>query len=146
MTRPSDGDQRLIELGVTKNVRIFEEIIPDMTITAIANRMGGDIILGRAIRNESDLMQLIEQGVPKATIRYLADSLGIDPKELIQYLPVTPRNLQRYQDSDRLSDTVSDHIVALAELFEHGEDALGKDYFRDWLHGDILALGKPEAR
>ena len=112
-----------------------------MTITAIANRMGGDKILGRAVRNESDLMQLIEQGVPKATIRYLADSLGIDPKELIQYLPVTPRNLQRYQDSDRLSDTVSDHIVALAELFEHGEDALGKAYFRDWLHGEILSLG-----
>lgn len=112
-----------------------------MTITAIANRMGGAKILGRAVRNESDLMQLIEQGVPKATIPYLADSLGIDPKELIQYLPVTPRNLQRYQESDRLSDTVSDHIVALAELFEHGEDALGKDYFRDWLHGDILALG-----
>lgn len=112
-----------------------------MTITAIAKRMGGDEILGRSIRNEADLMQLIEHGVPKVTIRYLADSLGIEPKELIQYLPVTPRNLQRYQDSDRLSDTVSDHIVALAELFEHGEDALGKDYFRDWLHGDILALG-----
>lgn len=112
-----------------------------MTITAIANRMGGNKILGRTIRNEADLMQLIERGVPKATIRYLADSLGIEPKELIKYLPVTPRNLQRYQEHDLLSDTLSDHIVALAELFEHGEDALGKDYFRNWLHGSILALG-----
>ncbi|GAB4045470.1 antitoxin Xre/MbcA/ParS toxin-binding domain-containing protein [Spirosoma litoris] len=112
-----------------------------MTIIAIANRLGGNEILGRVIRSEADLMQLIEQGVPKATIRYLADSLGIEPKELVEYLPVTPRNLQRYQDSDRLSDIVSDHIVALAELFEHGEDALGKDYFRDWLHGSILSLG-----
>lgn len=112
-----------------------------MTISSIANRLGGNAVLGRSIRNEADLMQLIEQGVPKATIRYLADSLGIEPKELIQYLPVTPRNLQRYQESDRLSESVSDHLVALAELFEHGEEALGKEYFRDWLHGPILALG-----
>lgn len=112
-----------------------------MTIVAIANRLGGKTILGETIHNEADLMRLIEQGIPKATIRYLAESLGIEPKELIQYLPVTPRNLQRYQEGDRLSEIVSDHIVALAELFEHGEDALGKDYFRDWMHGSILALG-----
>ena len=112
-----------------------------MTIVAITNRLGGKTILGENIHNEADLMRLIEQGIPKATIRYLAESLGIEPKELIQYLPVTPRNLQRYQEKDRLSEIVSDHIVALAELFEHGEDALGKDYFRDWLHGSILALG-----
>ncbi|GAB2557621.1 antitoxin Xre/MbcA/ParS toxin-binding domain-containing protein [Spirosoma areae] len=112
-----------------------------MTITAIAKRLGGHQILGQSIRNEADLIHLIEQGIPKATIRYLAESLGIESKELVQYLPVTSRNLQRYQDTDRLSDIVSDHVVALAELFEHGEDALGKDYFRDWLHDEILALG-----
>ncbi|WP_018623114.1 type II RES/Xre toxin-antitoxin system antitoxin [Spirosoma luteum] len=112
-----------------------------MTIIAVADRMGGAEVLGRSVRTEADMMQLIEQGIPKATIRYLAESLGIEPKELMQYLPVTPRNLQRYEDSDRLSDTVSDHIVALAELFEHGEDALGKAYFRDWLRGSIVALG-----
>ena len=112
-----------------------------MTVVAIANRLGGNQVLGQSIRSEADLMCLIELGVPKATIRYLAESLGIEPKELIQYLPVTPRNLQRYQEEDRLSEIVSDHIVALAELFEHGEDALGKDYFRDWLHGSILSLG-----
>jgi putative toxin-antitoxin system antitoxin component (TIGR02293 family) len=112
-----------------------------MTITAIAKRLGGAKVLGESIRNEADLMHLIEQGIPKATIRYLADSLEIEPKELMQYLPVTSRNLQRYQEEDRLSEIVSDHLVALAELFEHGEVALGKDYFRDWLHRSILALG-----
>lgn len=112
-----------------------------MTAVTIANRLGGKSILGKSVRSEADLMSLIEQGVPKATIRYLADSLGIEPKELMAYLPVTSRNLQRYQEEDRLSEIVSDHIVALAELFEHGEEVLGKEYFRDWLHGAILALG-----
>lgn len=112
-----------------------------MTIAAVANRLGGSAVLGRTIRNEVDLMKLVETGVPKATIRYLAESLGIDTKLLIEYLPVTNRNLQRYQDTDLLNDVVSDHIVALAELFAYGEEAMGRDYFRDWLQGTILALG-----
>lgn len=112
-----------------------------MTVSAIANRLGGNTVLGRNVHNEADLMQLIEQGIPKVTLRYLADSLGIETKELIEYLPVTSRNLQRYQEHDRLSEIVSDHVVALAELFEHGEDALGKAYFRDWMHGPLLSLG-----
>ncbi len=112
-----------------------------MTISAITNRLGGPAVLGRTIRNEVDLMKLVETGVPKATIRYLADSLGIEAKALIEFLPVTNRNLQRYQDTDLLNDVVSDHIVALAELFAYGEEAMGQDYFRDWLQGTILALG-----
>lgn len=112
-----------------------------MTITAITDRLGGSAVLGRTIRNEVELMKLVETGVPKATIRYLAESLGIETKALIEFLPVTSRNLQRYQDTDLLNDVVSDHIVALAGLFAYGEEAMGKDYFRDWLQGTILALG-----
>ncbi|WP_338869481.1 hypothetical protein WBJ53_20245 [Spirosoma sp. SC4-14] len=87
-----------------------------MTVLAIVNRLGEQQILGQTIRNEADLMGLIEQGISKATIRYLADSREIDPKELMNYLPVTAHNLQRYQEHDRLSEIVSDHMVALAEL------------------------------
>lgn len=112
-----------------------------MTIAAVANRLGGSAVLGRTIRNEVDLMKLVETGVPKATIRYLAESLGIDTKLLIEYLPVTNRNLQRYQDTDLLNDVVSDHIVALAELFAYGESTLGKERFRHWIQSPILALG-----
>lgn len=112
-----------------------------MTISAITSRLGGAAVLGRTIRNDVDLMKLVETGVPKATIRYLADSLGIDAKALIAFLPVTNRNLQRYQDTDLLNDVVSDHIVALAELFAYGESILGKERFRRWLQSPILALG-----
>ena len=112
-----------------------------MTITSIANRLGGPAVLGRTIRNEVELMKLVEAGIPKATIRYLAESLGIEPKALIAYLPVTNRNLQRYKETDLLNDVVSDHIIALAELFEYGEHTLGKERFRHWMQSPILALG-----
>ncbi|CCH53299.1 hypothetical protein BN8_02384 [Fibrisoma limi BUZ 3] len=115
-----------------------------MTVAAIANRLGGSKILGRSVQNDAELMQLIEQGIPKATIRYLADSLGIESKELIDYLPVTVRNLQRYHEADRLNDVLSDRLVALAELFEYGEEVFGKGRFRDWLHSPILSLGRQQ--
>lgn len=113
-----------------------------MTLTTLANRLGGPEVLGRTLRNDVDLMHLIETGIPKATIRYLAESMGIEPKALIEYLPVTNRNLQRYKETDLLTDVVSDRVVALATLVEYGETVLGKDRFRHWLQSPILALGK----
>ena len=112
-----------------------------MTTAAIANRLGGSAVLGRTVRNEFELMKLVESGIPKATIRYLANSMGIEAKALIEYLPVTNRNLQRYQETDLLNDVISDHIIALAELVEYGESVLGKERFRHWIQNPILALG-----
>ena len=112
-----------------------------MTALSIANRLGGVKVLGRTVSSDFDFFDLVAAGVPKATIKHLADSLGIEVSELIKFLPVTSRNLQRYQDTDLLNTVVSDHLIALAKLFAYGEDALGKDYFRDWLQGPILALG-----
>ncbi|MBC8151621.1 MAG: DUF2384 domain-containing protein [Bacteroidetes bacterium] len=112
-----------------------------MTLTTLANRLGGPEVLGRTLRNDVDLMHLIETGIPKATIRCLAESMGIEPKALIAYLPVTSRNLQRYKETDLLTDVVSDRLVALAALFEYGEETLGKAYFYDWMQGPVLALG-----
>jgi len=113
-----------------------------MTALSVANRLGGAKILGRTVTSEFDFVDLATAGVPKATIKHLADSLGIEVSELVKFLPVTSRNLQRYQDSDLLSNVVSDHLIALAKLFAYGEDALGRDYFKDWLQRPILALGR----
>lgn len=112
-----------------------------MTLRSLEMRLGGPDVLGLSIQKDVDLVTLVERGIPKSTIKYLADSLNIHVRELTNYLPVTNRNLHRYRNSDLLNETVSDHIIALAELFEYGEEMLGKDYFRDWLHSKILALG-----
>ena len=94
-----------------------------------------------AVKNDFDLAYLAENGVPKATIQHLADSVGLDIKELISLLPVTPRNLLRYNDVDLLSNVVSDHLIALADLFSIGTRVLSAEYFLDWVHSDIQALG-----
>ncbi len=114
-----------------------------MTPARVYQRLGGNQVasLPRAVQTGSDLANLVIHGLPKQTIKKLADSLGVDEREIISLLPVTPRNLQRYKDTDNLSATVADRLVTLASLFEWGEHVLGKGYFNEWLHTTSLPLG-----
>ncbi|GGM92220.1 hypothetical protein GCM10010967_26650 [Dyadobacter beijingensis] len=112
-----------------------------MTAYMVNERLGGYGILKHAVKNDFDLAYLAENGIPKASIQHLADSIGMDIKDVIALLPVTSRNLQRYNDIDLLSNVVSDHLIALADLFSVGNRALGKEYFLDWLNNEVPALG-----
>jgi len=112
-----------------------------MTAFMVNERLGGYSVLKRAVKNDFDLAYLAENGVPKAAIQHLADSVGLDVKEVIALLPVTPRNLLRYDDTQLLSNVVSDHLIALADLFSVGTRVLEKEYLLDWLHNNIIALG-----
>ena len=112
-----------------------------MTAMTVNERLGGYGVLKHKIRNNFDLAFLAENGVPKAAIQHLADSAGLDVKELISLLPVTPRNLLRYEDTDLLSNVVSDHLISLADVISVGTRVLGREYFLEWLHSNILALG-----
>lgn len=111
-----------------------------MTAMMVNERLGGYGVLKRTIKDNFDLAFLAENGVPKAAIQHLADSVGLDVKEIIALLPVTPRNLLRYEDTDLLSNVVSDHLISLADLMSIGTRVLGKEYFLDWLNSKILAL------
>ncbi|TLV03056.1 antitoxin Xre/MbcA/ParS toxin-binding domain-containing protein [Dyadobacter luticola] len=113
-----------------------------MTARMVNERLGGYNVLKHAVKSDFDLAHLAENGVPKASIQHLADSVGMDAKDVIALLPVTPRNLQRYEDVDLLSNVVSDHLIALADLFSVGVRVLGKTYFLDWLNNMIPALGQ----
>ena len=112
-----------------------------MTAYMVNERLGCYETLKHAVKNDFDLAYLAENGVPKASIQHLADSIGMDIKDVIALLPVTSRNLQRYNDIDLLSNVVSDHLIALADLFSVGNRVLGKEYFLDWLNNEVPALG-----
>ena len=113
-----------------------------MTPAKVYQRLGGQqfIPLQTSVQTGTDLAHLVSNGLPKQTIKRLADSLGVDEREIIRLLPVTTRNLQRYKDTDKLSETVADRLVTLASLFEWGEHVLGKDYFNQWLHTPSVPL------
>jgi putative toxin-antitoxin system antitoxin component (TIGR02293 family) len=113
-----------------------------MTARMVNERLGGYGILKHSVKSDFDLAYLAENGIPKASIQHLADSVAMDVKDIIALLPVTSRNLQRYNDIDLLSNVVSDHLIALADLFSVGARVLGKDYLHGWLNNNIPALGQ----
>lgn len=112
-----------------------------MTASSIYKRLGGAKVIKMPVKSDLDLFDLSKAGIPKATIKFLADSLSISEKELIDFLPVTPRNLQRYEQNELLNENLSDRIIALATLFELGEFVLGKNFFKEWLYLKNPALG-----
>ena len=111
-----------------------------MNATLAYETLGGPTLIGRRLKSQIDLVDMVSEGIPKATIKHLAESSGLDVRELIRLLPVTARNLHRYTDTDRLSEVVSGRLFMLADLLAHGADALGTDYFRDWLYRPNRAL------
>jgi putative toxin-antitoxin system antitoxin component (TIGR02293 family) len=113
-----------------------------MTVRMVNERLGGYEVLKHKVKNDFDLAFLASNGVPKASIQHLATSLGLDVKEIIDLLPMTARNLQRYEDGDLLTNVVSDHLIALADLFSVGVNVLGAAYFRDWLNSPVPVLGE----
>ena len=106
----------------------------------VNERLGGYGVLKHTVKDNFDLAFLAENGVPKAAIQHLADSAGLDVKEIIALLPVTPRNLLRYEDTDLLSNVVSDHLIALADVMSVGTRVLGKEYLLEWLNSRIITL------
>ena len=111
-----------------------------MNATLAYETLGGPILIGRQVKSQIDLVDMVSEGIPKATIRHLAERHGLDVREIIRLLPVTARNLHRYADTDRLSEVVSGRLFMLADLLAHGADALGTDYFKDWLYRPNLSL------
>lgn len=111
-----------------------------MNATLAYEKLGGPTLIGRQFKNEIELVDVVAEGIPKATIKHLADLYALDVREIIRLLPVTARNLHRYAEDDRLSEVVTGRLFMLADLFAHGADALGTDYFRAWLYRPNVGL------
>ena len=111
-----------------------------MNATLAYEKLGGPTLIGRPFKNEIELVDVVAEGIPKATIKHLADRYALDIREVIRLLPVTARNLHRYAEGDRLSEVVTGRLFMLADLFAHGADALGTDYFRTWLYRPNIGL------
>jgi len=62
-------------------------------------------------------------------------------KEISQILPVSERQLSRYQEDHILRKDISSHLIQLVELFEKGYDVFGKKKFQNWIRAEIRVLG-----
>ncbi len=89
-----------------------------------------------------DLMMLTRQGIPRAAIDALANSLHLSVSELTKYLHVSERTLQRYSPDKHLSTELSDRVLQIAKVYARSLDVFeDPEITSNWLKQPNVALG-----
>ncbi len=98
--------------------------------------------LSQEIKSPYDLMELARQGLVRSAMDSLAQLLEVSTKDLVQYLPISERTLQRYDENKKLSPELSDHLIQIAKVYARVVDVFG-DRARavEWLKYPSHALG-----
>jgi len=111
-------------------------------LEAVQEALGGEQLLGRTIRAETDLQAAIREGFPQKVVEGVMHSAGITLSELAATLDLSTRSLQRRRGQGRLAQVESDRLYRLARIV-----ALAKHYLGDsqlatqWLKRPNRALG-----
>lgn len=111
-------------------------------LNAIVEELGGEPIVGRSLRTESDLQDAIREGFPQGVVQEVMHAAGLTLKELAAALDLSERSLQRRKRQGRLARYESDRLYRLARIV-----ALAKHYFgadegaSRWLKTPNRALG-----
>jgi putative toxin-antitoxin system antitoxin component (TIGR02293 family) len=97
-----------------------------MSVTAIADILGGTKVLKRKIGSPADLVELTRAGLPADILPALAAELSVDRKAVAQAIGITERTLsRRLSTRSRLSSEESDRTVRLARILAQAIDTLG---------------------
>jgi putative toxin-antitoxin system antitoxin component (TIGR02293 family) len=111
-------------------------------VQAIAIELGGKAVLGRLLRNETDVRDAIREGFPQPVIARLQEASGLTLEQLAQSLDLSPRSLQRRKAAGRLARHESDRIYRLARIIALAKRSLGRESTAaSWLQHPNRALG-----
>ncbi len=88
--------------------------------------MGGARILGKRIRNQLDLADLIMRGLPRKSAQAVRARLNLTEQEFAHSLGVSPKTLQRQARAavERLNPTQGDRLYRLARIIAFAEEVL----------------------
>ncbi len=81
------------------------------------------------------------EGISKSDFLSIVTMTGLNLTEFSALLPVSKRTIEKSKDEDLLSPVVSDRVLQIASLYQHGADVLGDvDIFKDWLNTPLIAI------
>ncbi len=98
--------------------------------------------LSQPIKSPYDLMELARQGLVRSAMDSLAQLLEVSTKDLVPYLPISERTLQRYDENKKLSPELSDHLIQIAKVYAKTVEVfVERDKAVKWLKYPSVALG-----
>jgi putative toxin-antitoxin system antitoxin component (TIGR02293 family) len=110
-------------------------------IHAVVEELGGEPVLGRSLRTETDLQAAIREGFPQTVVGEVMHSGDLTLKELAASLDLSPRSLQRRRREGRLARYESDRVYRLARIIALAKHYLGGETAPRWLKRPNRALG-----
>lgn len=113
-----------------------------MNCMSIEQLLGGSTVIGRTIRNDLDMYEAAQSGLPKKALENLSKTLGFTAKKMASILQVTERTIQRKRDTDILDVHMSEKILQIADVYSKGCGVFdSSEQFNDWLKLENRALG-----
>ncbi len=104
--------------------------------------LGEALNITQEIKSPYDLMEVSRQGLLKNAVDSLAQLLELSTKDLVPYLHISERTLQRYQDDKKLSSELSDHLIQIARVYARAVEVFeDRDKAVKWLKYPSHALG-----
>ena len=82
------------------------------------------------------------EGISKSDFLSIVAITGLNLTEFSSLLPVSKRTIEKVKDTDLLSPVVSDRVLQIGSLYQHGKDVFGDVVsFKDWLQSPLISLG-----
>ena len=86
-------------------------------------------------------IQKSRSGISAEEMKKVQSFTELSMKELSDILPISERQLNRYDKNHILRKDISSHLLQLVELYEKGYEVFGKEKFQKWLRSDIAVFG-----
>ena len=81
----------------------------------------------------TDLIAIARSGIKTKHIKSIQKYTTLTDKELVAILPISQRQLIRYEDSHVLNKEITAHLIQLIELFQKGYHLFGTEKFNIWI-------------
>ena len=92
--------------------------------------------------NEADKVKMVRAGVLKESIERLSEITTIPVKNLVEILPVSERQFNRYASNTRLKKDLSEHILIVADVLLKALEIFDSpEQLREWFFTPQMALG-----
>lgn len=114
----------------------------NVPIQRIVEGLGGPQQFNRPIQHEFDLIEVIKEGLPIASVQHLQKHFGLTNKQMSALLAISESSYQRRTRAKGvLTSYETEKAISLAEVFEKGLDVVeNKADLRHWLHTQIHSL------
>jgi putative toxin-antitoxin system antitoxin component (TIGR02293 family) len=97
-----------------------------MTVSVIAELLGGRVMLGKDIETTSELVKLTREGLPADSLNIMAGELAVQRVIVAKMLGISERTLsRRVADNALLTAEESDRMVRLARVLALAKETLG---------------------